>query len=151
MPQCVPQGGRSAKGSGLNAGRLLGLSRRLSRRLVAQGKCPQYEQSQSSEFISSIVPDPSLHWVCICKSPFKPAAVSEFSSRVRRASGKVRNPFRIAGGDGISVEASIQLWMRRLKVGPIPGSSVSERPSWTINAVSSGHKNALRDARRSAF
>src|SRR4051794_31931704 len=57
MPQCVPQGGRSAKGSGLNVGRLLGFSRRLSRRLVAQGKSPQYEQSQSSETFSSIVPE----------------------------------------------------------------------------------------------
>ena len=47
MPQCVPQGGRPGAGSRLNVGRLLGLSRRLSRRLNAQGKSPQYEQSQS--------------------------------------------------------------------------------------------------------
>src|SRR4051794_33298747 len=47
MPQCVPQGGRPGKGSGLNVGRFTGLSRRLSRLVSAQGKSAQYEQSQS--------------------------------------------------------------------------------------------------------
>ena len=51
MPQCVPPGGRLGAGSRLNVGRLLGLSHRISRYLNAQGKSPQYEQSQSS-FVS---------------------------------------------------------------------------------------------------
>lgn len=51
MPQCVPPGGRPGAGSRLNVGRLLGLSHRISRYLNAQGKSPQYEQSQSS-FVS---------------------------------------------------------------------------------------------------
>src|SRR3954471_6419295 len=52
MPQCVTQGGRSGAGSRLSVGRIFGLSRRLSRRLSAQGKCPQYVQSQST-FVSN--------------------------------------------------------------------------------------------------
>src|SRR5215208_6213927 len=47
MPQRVPQGGRSAKGSGLNVGRFTRLSRRLSRLVNAQGKSAQYESSSS--------------------------------------------------------------------------------------------------------
>ena len=55
MPQCLPQGGRSGAGSRLNVGRIVGLSRRLSRLVNAQGKSPQYEQSQSSAI--SVVPE----------------------------------------------------------------------------------------------
>jgi hypothetical protein len=47
MPQCFPQGGGLGSFFGLGAGRLSSLSRRLSRRDNAQGKCALYEQSQS--------------------------------------------------------------------------------------------------------
>ena len=56
MPQCLPQGDRAGAGSRRHVGRMFGLSRRLSRLFNAQGKSPQYEQSQSIP-APSIVPE----------------------------------------------------------------------------------------------
>ena len=99
--------------------------------------------------ISSIDPEPSLHWVCICKSPF--TASAERFAIIFRACGSVRKPFRICGGAAKSGGPAIHLRTIRSKLTPIPGNSVSERPSDRILAASSSYKSALRDARRNAF
>jgi hypothetical protein len=110
-----------------------------------------YPRSFAASAISAIVPDPSLQRVCICKSPRRFFAHASFLASSCFASASEVKSWRIGGifvlnGGGLSSHRRICFSMN----GPIPRSSVNER-FWAARSVTfSGHKNALRAARRKA-
>ena len=110
-----------------------------------------YSRDAAERAISSMLPEPSLQRVCICKSPFKLADQPGFLASSARTSVKVRKPSRVPGGFGTVGGCSIHSRITRFRCGPTVGNSVNDRPSLTIAAASSSHKNALRDALRNAF
>jgi hypothetical protein len=71
-------------------------------------------------------------------------------ARIRRACASVRNSLLICGGLTIAGGSSIHSCILRPRDGPIPSSSVRDRFASTKSYASSGHKSALRAARRSA-
>ena len=70
------------------------------------------EQDRDSS-LAAIVELPSLHWLCICKSPLIPASHWFFAVKAARASAIVRNPERIGGGEGVLGRLFIQSRIRR--------------------------------------
>ncbi len=110
-----------------------------------------YERSLAASTISPIVPDPSLQRVCICKSPrnffdhpgliasCRLASASEM--KFRRMSGIV-----LLNWGGLSIQRKSCFAMN----GPMPRNSVNGRFCSTRLAAFSGHRNALRAARRKA-
>ena len=110
-----------------------------------------YPRSFAASAISAIVPDPSLQRVCICKSPRRFFAHASFLASNCFASASEMKSWRIAGiflshGGDSSSQRRICFSMN----GPIPRSSVSERFCAARSVAFSGHKNALRAARRKA-
>src|SRR5258705_916179 len=96
-------------------------------------------------------PEPSLHSLCICKSPLIPLSQLGFSARVACACDIVRNPLRISGAGGNSGGSLIQRRMCFSRVGPTPDNSVNDRFWRTISEASSSQRSARRAARRRAF
>src|SRR6266496_109680 len=110
-----------------------------------------YDLSIAALAISAIVPDPSLQRECICKSPRRFFGHACFLASSFLASASEIKSRRMAGGllfcrGGLSSQRLICRSMN----GPIARSSVSDRFCATTSVTSSGHKNALRAARRNA-
>ncbi|PYI62767.1 MAG: hypothetical protein DMC60_01840 [Verrucomicrobia bacterium] len=111
-----------------------------------------YDLSIAASAISATVPDPSLQRVCICKSPRRFFAHSGFIASSCLASASEMKSRRIAGvlpdeRGGLSNQRLICFSIN----GPIARSSVKDRFCATSSAASTGHKKALRAARRNAL
>jgi len=112
----------------------------------------EFQRWTAASAISAIEPDPSLHSVCICRSPRGFPSHAGFRARTSRAFDNVKNPRRISGcGPGSFGGFSIYPRMTFSRYGPTPGKSVSERPSLKMPAASSGHRKERREARRKAL
>src|SRR3954447_21826166 len=109
-----------------------------------------YPRSEAASPISCTVPDPSLHCVCICKSPRRRLCHSGRARSNFFASARVRKSRRNGGtvrrAGGLASQDSISLAMN----GPTPCSSVNGRPLASTSAATSGQRKALRAARRNA-
>ena len=110
-----------------------------------------YDLSVAASAISAMVPDPSLHRLCICKSPRKFFAHSGLVDSSCLASASEMKSRRIAG---VFPDTRGGLSSQRLTCfsinGPIARSSVNDRFCATSSAASTGHKKELRAARRNA-
>jgi len=110
-----------------------------------------YDRFFAAFAISPIVPDPSLQRVCICKSPRNLFDHSGFVARSRLAWASEMKSRRIAGILLLNCGGlSIQRWTCFEMNGPMPRNSVRGRLFATRSAAFSGHRNALRAARRKA-
>jgi hypothetical protein len=110
-----------------------------------------YDLSIAASAISAIVPDPSLQRLCICKSPRRFFLHSGFIASRCLASASEMKSRRIAGilrdkRGGLSSQRLICLSIN----GPIARSSVNDLFCARSSAASTGHRKALRPARRNA-
>src|ERR1700733_6037282 len=115
-----------------------------------------YPCATAASAISSTVASPSLHSVCICKSPLTRDASSPFLAIILCASVHVRKSRRKSGvfsalnssraPDGFSIHFTIAF----SRYGPTLVKSVSDPRSLHSSTASTFHINALRDALRNA-
>lgn len=109
-----------------------------------------YPRSAAASAISRMDAAPSLQRVCIWRSPRAPRRPGT-ATRAARTSASVRKPSLEGSGPWAGGGSAIQAASVPASTGPMPASSVRDRPDAATALACSGHSSARLAARRSAW